>query len=520
MTDSIRVFDPGFRVTDTSGNPVSGAKIKFYNAGGLVARTVYSDDDLSVSLGSTVTCDSAGAPAASSGAGGKVLVYTGTTAFKVVVTDSDDNTLFEFDNITGALDTSDFESDTALPRTPVILKSTDYSVVAGDQGKIVNVDTTGGDVAITLPSAITVGDNWRVTIRHIGTSNDVIIQTVSSQTINDASTLTLLYKYESVTLVSDGANWHVSEDGFIRKPAGTVLPQGRITLSSGTPILTTNALSTSVYYTPYVGNLIPIYSGTRFVPYEFSELTLTLVSQHTASGIFDVFGFLDGTTVRIGTGPVWTTITAGSGARGTGTGTTEIERVNGIYVNAEQITARNGTDTYTVAANKATYLGSIFIDSSAGQVTCHVSYDSDRKWGVWNAYNRAPIVLKMGDDSGGTDSGTSYAQIFGETNKKLTIFAGLAEEWFDLTLDLDMTINAEAAAYAGIGYNSTSAASGFSGVYGRATGSSAAGGRGAVYRAPPAIGINVINALFKSSAGTATITAGEAGNLLMARWMG
>ena len=37
-TDSVLIFPPGFRVTNANGTPVSGAKIKFYNAGTVVTR--------------------------------------------------------------------------------------------------------------------------------------------------------------------------------------------------------------------------------------------------------------------------------------------------------------------------------------------------------------------------------------------------------------------------------------------------------------------------------------------------
>jgi hypothetical protein len=33
MTDSVLVFDPGYRVTDANGNPVHNAKIKFREIG-------------------------------------------------------------------------------------------------------------------------------------------------------------------------------------------------------------------------------------------------------------------------------------------------------------------------------------------------------------------------------------------------------------------------------------------------------------------------------------------------------
>src|SRR5580765_8099654 len=109
MTDAIAVLPPGFRVTDDeTGAPVSGAKIKFYSAGTTTPLTVYSIYGLSSSLGSTVYTDSLGTPVASQGSNTAVMVYTGTAAYKVVITTSDDDTILTLDNIKGALDTSTF----------------------------------------------------------------------------------------------------------------------------------------------------------------------------------------------------------------------------------------------------------------------------------------------------------------------------------------------------------------------------------------------------------------------------
>lgn len=60
-------------------------------------------------------------------------------------------------------------------------------------------------------------------------------------------------------------------------------PQGRITLTSGVPVISgAVAASGVIYYTPYLGNIIPLWNGTYFVPTVFSELTNTLAN--TSSG--------------------------------------------------------------------------------------------------------------------------------------------------------------------------------------------------------------------------------------------
>ena len=82
-------------------------------------------------------------------------------------------------------------------------------------------------------------------------------------------------------------------------------PQGRLTLTSGTPVMTADATAqTSVYYTPYQGNIVPIYDGTNMDSYTFAQLTMTLNTTNQTSGnIYDLFVFLNSSVVTIGAGP-------------------------------------------------------------------------------------------------------------------------------------------------------------------------------------------------------------------------
>ena len=46
-------------------------------------------------------------------------------------------------------------------------------------------------------------------------------------------------------------------------------PQGRLTLQTGTPVMTTTqSAKTTIFYTPYVGNKTPIYDGTNSATYD------------------------------------------------------------------------------------------------------------------------------------------------------------------------------------------------------------------------------------------------------------
>lgn len=301
-------------------------------------------------------------------------------------------------------------------------------------------------------------------------------------------------------------------------------PQGRLTLTSATPVISTGvSAATAVYYTPYAGNLVPVYNGTSLVPTTFSELTLSLVSSHAANAIYDVFAFSNSGVVTLVTGPAWTTATAGSGARGSGAATTELTRVGGIFVNAVSMSARNGSTTYTVNANAGTYLGSIFMDGTNGQVSCHVSWGQSRKWGVWNAYNRVPVILQAGDATASWNYATSTIRASnGASTNSLTIFTGLAEEQFKFSFLQQVAADTASAALwkIGIGYNSTTTFSGTNGLFQVIAGQSAMGAMlFAQYDAPPILGISTITALENAnSAQSGTFQGQQAGMLLRGEW--
>ena len=211
--DVLPVFSILDRITDANGDPVSGGYAEFYEAGTTTPRTVYSDSGLSTSLGSIVYADAGGYPVDTQGGTTKVSVYTGTGAYKVIVKDSGGSTLITRDNIPGALDTSGFAVTSASPSTPTLSKTAAYSVTVNDAGKLINANCTGGSFVITLPSASTAGDGFRIGIRHAGTANTVTIASVGSQSIAQpgpsTTVFTLIGRGQCVWLVSDGSGWTI-----------------------------------------------------------------------------------------------------------------------------------------------------------------------------------------------------------------------------------------------------------------------------------------------------------------------
>ena len=300
------------------------------------------------------------------------------------------------------------------------------------------------------------------------------------------------------------------------------IPQGRLTLTSATPFIASDVTAgTSVYYTPYIGNLAPIWDGTQYVMRTFAEMTLSLASQHTASNLYDVFLFWNSSVAEIVTGPAWSNSTAGSCSRGTGAGSTELERKNGLWTNKNQITGRNGATTYTIDAYKALYVGTIIIDGTNGQISQHVAWGQSRKPGPWNAYNRGRRVLLAGDSTASWTYGvTTWRQSRATAGNTLMTLCGLPDEWIDVSFTQATHVYGANSSTIGIGNNSTSAASGqYAQNYLPSAGEQYVT-LTAFFKKVPSIGINNFNSLEYGTSGTApTFYGTEQYMCLNAEWM-
>jgi hypothetical protein len=87
--------------------------------------------------------------------------------------------------------------------TPVTLFNTNYTAGANDRAKA--YVWSGGLGTFTMPSAVTVGNDWFVSLRNEGSGNCVVTPQ-GLETVNSAASLTLA-PGDSVTLITDGANW-------------------------------------------------------------------------------------------------------------------------------------------------------------------------------------------------------------------------------------------------------------------------------------------------------------------------
>lgn len=309
-----------------------------------------------------------------------------------------------------------------------------------------------------------------------------------------------------------------STSGGSSGSAALTPPQGYLNLvgqASGDVVQTGDVTgAATIFYSPFVGNVIPIWNGSTFVATTFSELTATLTAAGSpASSIQDECVFSNNGVPTLVTGPQWTNSGAGSGNRGTGAGTAQLTRLQGIWVNANSIIGYNGLSSFTIPANQCTYVGSVSIDTTAGQVSAYRSYGQNRKFGVWNAYNRQPIVMQAGDPaSQWTYNSSTIRPSNNSSGNSITVFTGLPEEQISTSFHqvvvfggLSSSAQVIATWAVGIGWNSTTAFSGQAATNSLRVDASAIDAQldtttSATYLNPPTLGINVATSLEQTQA--------------------
>lgn len=204
----------------------------------------------------------------------------------------------------------------------------------------------------------------------------------------------------------------------------TIQPQGRLTLTTLTPVLTaTVSGATTVFYTPYQGNLVPLYDGTNFTPTAFAEISQTTADATkspaavAASSCYDTFAWSDSGTVRATRGPAWTNTTTRSAG-------TALTLVNGIYLNNASITngpaASRGTYLGTICSNGSSTIDYIFGASAAGGTAAVLN--------VWNAYNQVAVGTTVLDSTASwAYRTTTWRSANNSTTNRITFVQGLAQ---------------------------------------------------------------------------------------------
>lgn len=182
-----------------------------------------------------------------------------------------------------------------------------------------------------------------------------------------------------------------------------VTPGGRLTLESGIPVSTSDQSSkTTVYYTPYIHNVISLWDGAKWVPTVFAETSLAL-GTITSGKPYDVFGYLSSGALALEM-LVWTNDS---------TRATAVTLQDGRY-------CKSGDKTRLL-------LGTFYTTATT------TTEDSLAKRFVWNMYNRVRRIAYGSSAASHTYTTATIREWNGGTSvTRAQMFIGLVDEIVDI----------------------------------------------------------------------------------------
>jgi hypothetical protein len=195
-------------------------------------------------------------------------------------------------------------------------------------------------------------------------------------------------------------------------------------LQTLTPVMTTTqSAKTTIFYTPYVGNKVPLYDGTNMVMTTFAELSNVTTASSVgnagpaavaASSVYDLFVWSNGGTVTLTRGPVWTSDTVRSAG-------TALTMVNGILLNAVAIT--NGP-----AIQRGTYVGTMRSNGSSQLDWIYGGSNAAALFMVWNTYNRVSVASLTFVTGTWTYNSATNREVNGVSTCEVRFVRGLDED--------------------------------------------------------------------------------------------
>jgi len=231
-------------------------------------------------------------------------------------------------------------------------------------------------------------------------------------------------------LAKEGGLYHEDDNQVEAGPLGTGLtPGGRLTLTTAVPVTTADVTAAAtLYYTPYLHNMIELFDGARWIPVPFAEVSLSLVG-YTASKPYDIWGYLAAGTVALES-TIWTDGT---------TRATALAYQDGRYVKAGTTTRR--------------YLGTIYINSSGAQTD-----DSLTKRCVWNYYNRVYRSLYLREATSHSYNGAARSWN-NDAAVRVTYVCGVLEDTMNIGLSANIDPIASHTVWVSLGFDVTNAQS-------------------------------------------------------------
>lgn len=267
---------------------------------------------------------------------------------------------------------------------------------------------------------------------------------------------------------------------------------GRLTLESGVPVSTSDqSAKTTLYYTPYTGNRLALYNGSAWLPFQFSELSLSL-SGFTADRNYDIWAYDNSGTPAL-EALIWTDAT---------TRATALVRQDGVLVKSGDATRR--------------YLGTIRINATGGQcdlimAAAEAAGGGRANIGLWNMYNRVTGFARVLDSTASYTYTTATWRQLNAGNgsgNRVSVVRGLNEDAMEAHFQIRVNPVSGWVSF-GFGVDSTSATP----VNHSIGPSTAYGTEGSYYRGLPGTGFHYLAAMeLGASVGSSAVAPKDASN--------
>ncbi len=262
---------------------------------------------------------------------------------------------------------------------------------------------TGGDVTTAAAGSVSLSIGAGKVLSTMLSSSAVTAGAIASSSVTDAHIAAAAAI--AVTKIAAGTDGQVLQmygttptwgTGFVRNSVA----EGRLTLTTATPVTTSDVTAaTTLYFTPYHGDAIALYDGTRWLMYNFTELSIALgTCCNTANTNYDIFIYNNAGTLTL-EATAWTNDTTRATALTTAVG--------GVHLKTGATTRR--------------YLGTIRT-VAAGQVD-----DRAQKRYVWNVQNPIPTRNFSGPTSDWQTTAAGWTAIAAAVWKHEFV-VGLAEQ--------------------------------------------------------------------------------------------